>query len=172
MQTQALFSPTTIGLISNDQFVGIGLALASQPLDQFVLFSKNRIGNFEASGPLRQQEPEFPIRYKKPMLNAKNYSLPENSKVQGFWLSVKPQVNKVQLLYPNFEPILLNLPTSWNGQPLKCFIRTKNRSSAKVATLDNVAYSTLFLEDSKLRSASINESKAQFKKQFSNSKVP
>ena len=91
-------SNNTVGLISNDQFISIGLALASQPFDHFLQFDKNRIGSFIASSAVRQSEADFPVRYKKPALNAKNYSLRENTQIQGFWLSVKPHVNKVQLM--------------------------------------------------------------------------
>ena len=79
--------------MTNDRFVSIGLTLAEGSFDQFIQFEKNRLGSLRISQPLRQREPDFPTKYKKPGLNAKNYSLPENPHIQGFWLTLKPSVN-------------------------------------------------------------------------------
>ncbi len=79
-----------MGLISNDQGISFGLALASNPTEHYLLFDKKSIGRFIASESLLAREVGYAVKYKQPAMNAKNYSMPENPSIQGFWLTVKP----------------------------------------------------------------------------------
>lgn len=60
---------------------------------------------------------------------------------------MKPFVNKVQLLYPNFQPVLLNLPNYWRNKPLKFLVGTRNRCSALLSSLDSASFAERYLED-------------------------
>lgn len=136
-----------MGLVSNDEYLSIGLALASAPFDYFIQFDKNRMGSFVASDKLRAKDPDFTTRYKKTAICAKNYSLAESTTMQGFWLLLKPSVNQMQLLVPNYEPVLLNLPVSWRGQALQAYVGTRNRSSALLASMDQLTFNRCFGKD-------------------------
>ena len=49
LKTQKVSQEQTIGLVSNDQFLSIGLSLASNPFENFLQFDKTSIGKLIAS---------------------------------------------------------------------------------------------------------------------------
>ena len=94
-ETSVSAPEVTIGLLSNDTFLSLGVALARSPLEDFIQFDKHSIGKLAISESVRNEQPDFAVRYKRPAITMKNYALLENPSIQGFWLSVKPSINKI-----------------------------------------------------------------------------